>query len=144
MPNLNSHTSPRHSSDARRHLNKERAYRTVKRNNWLTHSFIIFLYLSSAAIYLSRALERQDVFVSTLVIILCCICVYLVIQGKPTKERLPLIVMIVMMLCEEISFIVGNYGSIDATLIFTRLFIPISLMYRYTTINDFAYRDMME
>ncbi len=144
MPNLSSHTNPRHGSGVRKQSTEDRALRTVKRNGWLTHFFIIFLYLSSAAIYMSRALERQDVFVSTLVIVLSCFCVYLVIKGNPTKEKLPLLVMIIMMLCEEISFIVSNYASIDATLIFTRLFIPISLMYRYTTINDLTYRELME
>lgn len=143
MPILHFHTRGRHVPDGER-MNKKQVSKSIRRNGWLTNLFIIFLYLSSAVIYLSRALEREDVFVSTLVIVLSFLCVYLVVKGELVKEKAPLLAMIIIMVCEEVTFIVINYGTYDATWAFTRLFIPISFMYRYTTINDMANRGLME
>lgn len=109
--------------------------KSVRRNESWTQFSIFFLYLSAIGIYLSHAFEQQDVFVSVLLVILSLFCIVFVSRGNVAMERFPLIIMIVVTICNEIAFVIMNYGSLDPYLMLIRFFIPIAFFYRFMTIN---------
>lgn len=131
MQNLPSTKTTRHADTK----HEEKYINSVKRSVLWTKFSVFFLYLSSIGIYLSHAFEQQDVFVSVLLVILSLFCIVFVSMGNITMERFPLIIMIIINICNEIAFVIMNYGNLDPYFMLIRFFIPISFFYRFMTIN---------
>lgn len=131
MQSLSNTRRARHA----RKKQEERIMRSSRRNESWTQFSVFFLYISAIAIYLSHAFEQQDVFVSVLLAILSVFCIAFVSRGNVVLERFPLIIMIVVAICNEATFVIANYGNLDPYLMLIRFFIPISFFYRFMTIN---------
>lgn len=114
---------------------EEKVLKSIRRNESWTQFSVFFLYLSAIGIYLSHAIEQQDVFVSVMLVSLSLICIIFVIRANTLMERFPLIIMIVIAICNEVTFVILNYGNLDPYIMLIRFFIPISFFYRFMTIN---------